>query len=66
MTRAKRLTTVIINPFNTYFSEITEASGADPDESADNEPPRQDLHCLSIVFTFENITLFEEWVILKI
>ncbi len=44
----------------------TFANSADPDDPAGNQPSHQDLHCLLIVFKFEQNTLSEEWNSLKI
>ena len=43
---------------NTTLAEF--ASAADPDESAHNEPPHQDLQCLSSGLCFFNVIVYIE------
>ncbi len=46
--------------------ETTFANSAVPDEPARNEPSHQGLHCLLIVFKFEQITFSDQWDSLEI
>ena len=53
------------SPYHMFYMILTAefTNSIDPDEVAHNEPPHQDLHCLSSGLSILNIILLDETVI---